>query len=86
MEWLWALFSATCTAIVTALTKWSWEVPERWKQQGYLDNGLGTRIVLADNPGSFRGAVWMMKAFSIWSGATALGGIVMTTGWIWKAL
>ena len=86
MEWFSAFFSAFVTWVTVCLAKWSWTAPDRWSRQGYFDNGLGTRIVQARNPGSFRGAVLTMKLFAIFVAAMAIGGAAITVAWIWRAI
>ena len=86
MEWFSALFSALVTCITILFSRWSWTAPDRWVRQGYFDNGLGTKIVEARNPGSFRGAVLTMKVFAVFVAAMAFGGAAITITWIWRAL
>jgi hypothetical protein len=86
MEWFSALFGTLWTSIAVAFVKWSWTAPDRWLEQGFIDNGLGTRITRKENPRSFQVAIWATKAFSCWAAALALGGGAMTIGWIWKAI
>ena len=86
MEWLWAAFGAVWTYLIGGLGLWSWRAPERWSKQGFVNNGLRTKIFISDNPSNFRWVNFGMKAFAVCMSAMAIAGGIVTLGWIWKAL
>jgi len=86
MEWLWACVSVIWTVCALAIARTGWAMGQRWEIQGFIDNGLGTRIDRTTNPTGFAVARWGMKFFAVVGGLFVLGGIAITIGWIVKAL
>ncbi len=86
MEWLSVLFGAVWTYLVGGAALWSWRAPNRWAERGSVNNGLGTTIVITDNPGAFRWVSFGMKVFAFWLSAMAIGGAIVTIGWVWRAI
>ncbi|MGX7925790.1 hypothetical protein ACWPMX_04355 [Tsuneonella sp. HG094] len=86
MEWVWAFFAALWTLSVAALAKWAWRAPPRWRAQGFVENGLGTRIALRQRPRSFSLMLLGIRLFALLGALFALFGAAITLGWIWKAI
>ncbi|MFN5642969.1 MAG: hypothetical protein RSE16_09830 [Sphingobium sp.] len=86
MEWLWAFFGFVWTYLVGGAALWSWRAPDRWAERGFVNNGLGNTIVMNDNPRAFRWVSFQMKVFACLLAAMAVGGVIVTIGWVWKAL
>ncbi|WP_305096277.1 hypothetical protein [Croceibacterium aestuarii] len=86
MEWFWALFALLCSIGAGALAKWAWLAPVRWKAQGYLDNGLGTRIDFYESSRTFTMLNVGMRTFAVLGTVFVLLGVAVALGWIWKAI
>jgi hypothetical protein len=86
MEWIWALFGVIWTYLVGGAALWCWRAPERWAKRGFLSNGLGTTITISEDPKALRRASFGMKMSAMWLSAMAIGGGIVTVGWISRAI
>lgn len=86
MELLWVLFGAVWTFVIGGAALWSWRAPIRWAARGFLTNGLGTTITISENPKTFYRASFGMKLSAMWLSVLAIGGAIVTVGWISRAI
>jgi hypothetical protein len=86
MELLWALFGAVWTFVIGGAALWSWRAPIRWAERGFLSNGLGTTIIISENPKAFQRASFGMKLSAMWLFVMAVGGAIVTLEWISRAI
>ena len=85
MNWVWAAFCAFWTAGVLALGLHAWRAPLKWQQQGYVDNGIGTRIDF-QNVRARRLLTFSSRAFAFLAFLMAAAGVVGTLAWIGRAI
>jgi hypothetical protein len=86
MELLWAFLGAVWTFSIGGAALWSWRAPTRWAARGFLSNGLGTTIAVSENPKAFHRASFGMKLSAMWLSLMAIGGAIVTVGWISRAI
>lgn len=86
MEWFWALFSAFWTACAVALVLGGRRALMTFEKQGFIDYGLGKRIVKTDDPNAFRLVIWFYKIWATLGMLMVMVGVGTTIGWLWRAL
>ena len=86
MEWLWAGIGAFWTSFAAIFGLYLWRAPDRWRCAGRLNNGLGTTIIIDENRRGVRFLLLATRFLSFFVFLMAFGGLMITVGWLWKAL
>ena len=86
MEWMWAAFGVIWTLGAWFLAKSGLLMVKRWVEAGAIDNGLGFVLRREAHPTAFALACHINRFMSLLGFVFAMFGIVVTIGWIVKAL
>lgn len=86
MELMWAAFSVVWTLAAWLVAKSGWLMAKRWVEAGAIDNGVGFVLRRDDEPILFTLACNFSRFVALGGLLFVLIGIVVTIGWIVKAI
>ena len=86
MEWVWAAFGVIWTLGALFFAKSGLRTLKRWADAGEIDNGLRFVLRREVNPTAFALACHVNRFMSLLGFVFVIFGIVVTVGWIVRAL